>query len=176
MGGAQCSGVRHNDSTTRVRARRGILRPAGEIHRGAWHHRADHGGGRATQRGVRGYSPHDLPRCWAFCVGQAVKIELGLLRRAPSGWQSVGLEWLWRLLQEPSRLTKRYVTATIGFAAAVIEPGTQHARRPNKRALRTLAPIRLTDPRQTRQACRSPRQHPDRTCPNSIFRGSRCWF
>jgi N-acetylglucosaminyldiphosphoundecaprenol N-acetyl-beta-D-mannosaminyltransferase len=61
-----------------------------------------------------------LPRCWAFCVGQAVKIELGLVRRAPSGWQAAGLEWLWRLLQEPSRLTKRYVTAAIGFGAAVI--------------------------------------------------------
>jgi N-acetylglucosaminyldiphosphoundecaprenol N-acetyl-beta-D-mannosaminyltransferase len=62
-----------------------------------------------------------LPACWAFCVGQAVKIELGLVRRASAKWQSVGLEWLWRLLQEPSRLTKRYVTAAIGFGFAVIE-------------------------------------------------------
>jgi N-acetylglucosaminyldiphosphoundecaprenol N-acetyl-beta-D-mannosaminyltransferase len=62
-----------------------------------------------------------LPACWAFCVGQAVKIELGLVRRASAKWQSVGLEWLWRILQEPSRLTKRYVTATIGFSFAVIE-------------------------------------------------------
>jgi N-acetylglucosaminyldiphosphoundecaprenol N-acetyl-beta-D-mannosaminyltransferase len=31
------------------------------------------------------------------------------------------MEWLWRLLQEPSRLTRRYVTATIGFSAAIIE-------------------------------------------------------
>jgi N-acetylglucosaminyldiphosphoundecaprenol N-acetyl-beta-D-mannosaminyltransferase len=62
-----------------------------------------------------------LPPCWAFCVGQAVKIELGLVQRASSGWQSVGLEWLWRLIQEPSRLAKRYATASIGFSAAVIE-------------------------------------------------------
>lgn len=62
-----------------------------------------------------------LPACWAFCVGQAVKIELGLVRRASSAWQSVGLEWLWRVLQEPSRLTKRYATASIGFGFAVIE-------------------------------------------------------
>ncbi len=62
-----------------------------------------------------------LPPCWAFCVGQAVKIELGLVQRASSTWQSVGLEWLWRLLQEPSRLTKRYATASIGFSVAVIE-------------------------------------------------------
>jgi N-acetylglucosaminyldiphosphoundecaprenol N-acetyl-beta-D-mannosaminyltransferase len=69
-----------------------------------------------------------LPRCWAFCVGQAVKIELGLVRRAPSGWQSAGLEWLWRLLQEPSRLTKRYVTATIGFGVAVIADQVRNIR------------------------------------------------
>lgn len=62
-----------------------------------------------------------LPPCWAFCVGQAVKIELGLVRRASSLWQSAGLEWLWRLFQEPSRLTKRYVIASIGFGFAVIE-------------------------------------------------------
>jgi N-acetylglucosaminyldiphosphoundecaprenol N-acetyl-beta-D-mannosaminyltransferase len=62
-----------------------------------------------------------LPPCWAFCVGQAVKIELGLVRRASSRWQSVGLEWLWRLAQEPSRLGKRYAIASIRFSFAVIE-------------------------------------------------------
>jgi N-acetylglucosaminyldiphosphoundecaprenol N-acetyl-beta-D-mannosaminyltransferase len=62
-----------------------------------------------------------LPPCWAFCVGQAVKIELGLVRRASSTWRSVGLEWLWRVFQEPSRLTKRYAAASIGFGFAVIE-------------------------------------------------------
>ena len=69
-----------------------------------------------------------LPRCWAFCVGQAVKIELGLVRRAPSSWQAAGLEWLWRLLQEPSRLTKRYVTAAFGFSAAVIADQARNMR------------------------------------------------
>jgi N-acetylglucosaminyldiphosphoundecaprenol N-acetyl-beta-D-mannosaminyltransferase len=66
-----------------------------------------------------------LPPCWAFCVGQAVKIELGLVQRASSRWQSVGLEWLWRLRQEPVRLARRYLTATIGFGAAVIEDQTR---------------------------------------------------
>jgi N-acetylglucosaminyldiphosphoundecaprenol N-acetyl-beta-D-mannosaminyltransferase len=62
-----------------------------------------------------------LPPCWAFCVGQAVKIELGLVRRASSRWQSLGMEWLWRMFQEPSRLTKRYVSASVGFGAAVVQ-------------------------------------------------------
>jgi N-acetylglucosaminyldiphosphoundecaprenol N-acetyl-beta-D-mannosaminyltransferase len=70
----------------------------------------------------------NLPPCWAFCVGQAVKIELGLVRRASSRWQSVGMEWLWRLLQEPSRLTKRYVISSVGFGLAVIEDQVRNLR------------------------------------------------
>jgi N-acetylglucosaminyldiphosphoundecaprenol N-acetyl-beta-D-mannosaminyltransferase len=62
-----------------------------------------------------------LPACWAFCVGQAVKIELGLVQRASSGWQSARLEWLWRLRQEPGRLAGRYATASVGFGLAVLE-------------------------------------------------------
>jgi N-acetylglucosaminyldiphosphoundecaprenol N-acetyl-beta-D-mannosaminyltransferase len=69
-----------------------------------------------------------LPACWAFCVGQAVKIELGLVERASARWQAVGLEWLWRLRQEPSRLGKRYLTATVGFGCAVIEDQVRNLR------------------------------------------------
>jgi N-acetylglucosaminyldiphosphoundecaprenol N-acetyl-beta-D-mannosaminyltransferase len=57
-----------------------------------------------------------------------VKIELGLVRRASAKWQSVGMEWLWRMLQEPSRLTKRYVTASIGFGFAVVEDQLRNLR------------------------------------------------
>ncbi|MDQ2802553.1 MAG: WecB/TagA/CpsF family glycosyltransferase [Pseudomonadota bacterium] len=65
---------------------------------------------------------HDaLPSCWAFCVGQAVKIEVGLVRRAPPGIQAIGLEWLWRVAQEPRRLARRYVVSSVGFALAVLE-------------------------------------------------------
>lgn len=63
----------------------------------------------------------DLPPCWALCVGQAVKVSLGLVRRAPSRWQALGVEWLWRFLHEPSRLGFRYVTAIIGFCLAVLQ-------------------------------------------------------
>jgi N-acetylglucosaminyldiphosphoundecaprenol N-acetyl-beta-D-mannosaminyltransferase len=62
-----------------------------------------------------------LPPCWALCVGQAVKIELGLVRRASWRWQSLGMEWLWRTIQEPSRLTLRYIAETIGFSFAVLQ-------------------------------------------------------
>ncbi len=60
-----------------------------------------------------------LPACWALCVGQAIRIEMGLTPRAPEAWQEMGLEWLWRLLLEPRRLGRRYARAVTGFAAAV---------------------------------------------------------
>jgi N-acetylglucosaminyldiphosphoundecaprenol N-acetyl-beta-D-mannosaminyltransferase len=62
-----------------------------------------------------------LPPCWAFCVGQAIKIELGMVTRAPRGWRVTGLEWLWRLVQEPRRLAGRYARSSVSFVAAVIE-------------------------------------------------------
>ena len=97
-----------------------------------------------------------LPRCWALCVGQAVKIELGLVRRAPSGWQTAGLEWLWRLLQEPSRLTKRYVTAAIGFSAAVVADQMRNMR---ERRLIKGMPAKSRSEANVKSAIRSPAGH-----------------
>jgi N-acetylglucosaminyldiphosphoundecaprenol N-acetyl-beta-D-mannosaminyltransferase len=70
-----------------------------------------------------------LPPCWAFCVGQAVKVELGLVRRAPRSVQASGLEWLWRVAQEPRRLTGRYVRSGFAFAMAVAEDQWRLRRR-----------------------------------------------
>lgn len=61
-----------------------------------------------------------LPPCWALCIGQAVKIALGLLPR-PRLAQRLNLEWLWRIVLEPTRLAPRYAGSAIGFLLAVIE-------------------------------------------------------
>jgi exopolysaccharide biosynthesis WecB/TagA/CpsF family protein len=61
-----------------------------------------------------------LPRCWALCLGQAVRVELGLTRRAPLAWRGLGLEWLWRLWLEPRRLAARYVLGVGWFLVAVV--------------------------------------------------------
>ncbi len=68
-----------------------------------------------------------LPACWAFCVGQAVKIELGLVNRAPRAVQALRLEWLWRVVQEPRRLARRYAVSSVGFLLAVRDD-LRHAR------------------------------------------------
>jgi exopolysaccharide biosynthesis WecB/TagA/CpsF family protein len=60
-----------------------------------------------------------LPSCWALCVGQAVRVHLGLVQRAPDLWQRAGLEWLWRIGQEPRRLVGRYARAALWFPVAV---------------------------------------------------------
>lgn len=61
-----------------------------------------------------------LPPCWAMCVGQGLRVELGLVARAPRRWRALGLEWLWRLMQEPQRLGPRYLLDALWFPVAVI--------------------------------------------------------
>lgn len=52
-------------------------------------------------------------------VGAAFDYHAGSLRRAPASWQRIGLEWLYRLLQEPRRLTRRYLLTNTLFLLAL---------------------------------------------------------
>ncbi len=60
-----------------------------------------------------------LPTCWALCVGQAVKMALGLTPTPPGLVKALNLEWAWRVILEPRRMIGRYVISTGGFLAAV---------------------------------------------------------
>lgn len=62
-----------------------------------------------------------LPACWALCIGQAVKMELGLTPRPPQLVIALNLEWLWRIFLEPRRLIGRYTFATLGFTLAILD-------------------------------------------------------
>jgi len=48
-------------------------------------------------------------------VGGSFDVLTGFVRRAPRLLQSSGLEWLWRLLMEPRKLWKRYLTSNTEF-------------------------------------------------------------
>jgi N-acetylglucosaminyldiphosphoundecaprenol N-acetyl-beta-D-mannosaminyltransferase len=48
-------------------------------------------------------------------VGGSFDVFAGLIRRAPIWMQKSGLEWLFRLLSEPRRLWKRYLTTNTAF-------------------------------------------------------------
>jgi N-acetylglucosaminyldiphosphoundecaprenol N-acetyl-beta-D-mannosaminyltransferase len=53
-------------------------------------------------------------------VGGAIDVVAGTTRRAPRMLQRVGLEWLFRLLQEPRRLGPRYVATNWRFAGRLV--------------------------------------------------------
>jgi N-acetylglucosaminyldiphosphoundecaprenol N-acetyl-beta-D-mannosaminyltransferase len=48
-------------------------------------------------------------------VGGSFDVLAGFIRRAPRWMQSGGLEWFWRLLMEPRKLWKRYLTTNSEF-------------------------------------------------------------
>ncbi len=50
-----------------------------------------------------------IARGLALCVGAAIDFMTGAERRAPLWMQHVGLEWLFRLVQRPGRMAKRYL-------------------------------------------------------------------
>lgn len=50
-------------------------------------------------------------------VGGSFDVLAGAIRRAPAPIQAIGLEWLFRLAQEPLRLGPRYVKSNAAFAA-----------------------------------------------------------
>lgn len=54
---------------------------------------------------------HQLPGVVCIAVGGLFDFMAGQVRRAPKLFNTLGIEWIWRLVMEPSRLWKRY---TIG--------------------------------------------------------------
>lgn len=58
---------------------------------------------------------HALPDAVYIGAGAAIDFAAGTVRRAPRWMQRVGLEWLWRLAQEPTRLFRRYVLKSPPF-------------------------------------------------------------
>lgn len=53
-------------------------------------------------------------------VGGSFDVLAGLVRRAPRAWQKLGLEWLYRLLQEPRRLGPRYLETNVKFISLAL--------------------------------------------------------
>lgn len=53
-------------------------------------------------------------------VGGSFDVLAGVTARAPRRWQQLGLEWLYRLIQEPRRLWRRYLVTNTAFIALVL--------------------------------------------------------
>lgn len=50
-----------------------------------------------------------------LAIGATIEFESGQLKRAPKWMTRAGLEWLYRLYQEPKRLAKRYLVEDMPF-------------------------------------------------------------
>jgi N-acetylglucosaminyldiphosphoundecaprenol N-acetyl-beta-D-mannosaminyltransferase len=53
-------------------------------------------------------------------VGGSFDVVAGFVERAPESWQRLGLEWLYRVKQEPGRLWKRYLITNSAFTWIVL--------------------------------------------------------
>lgn len=60
------------------------------------------------------------PAAWWIGVGISFSFLAGEVRRAPHWVQESGLEWAHRLVQEPRRLSRRYIVDGVPFAARVL--------------------------------------------------------
>jgi len=58
---------------------------------------------------------------FAMGVGGSIDVIAGLTRRAPEALQRAGLEWAYRLAQEPRRLAHRYLKTNARFALMVLK-------------------------------------------------------
>lgn len=71
----------------------------------------------------------ELPPALYVGAGAAVDFVAGARRRAPRPLQLLGLEWLYRLVQEPQRLAYRYLVRDPRFTR-VVRRSLAHRRRP----------------------------------------------
>jgi N-acetylglucosaminyldiphosphoundecaprenol N-acetyl-beta-D-mannosaminyltransferase len=61
-----------------------------------------------------------LGASFAMGVGGSVDVIAGVTKRAPVALQRVGLEWAYRMAQEPRRLAKRYLPTNASFIGMVL--------------------------------------------------------
>lgn len=54
-------------------------------------------------------------------VGGSFDVFAGKVKRAPLSWQKMGMEWLYRVLQEPGRLWKRYLVTNTLFIGMLVK-------------------------------------------------------
>jgi N-acetylglucosaminyldiphosphoundecaprenol N-acetyl-beta-D-mannosaminyltransferase len=60
------------------------------------------------------------PHAWYLACGGGIPMAAGVTRRASPVMQSIGLEWVHRLLLEPRRLARRYLRDDVPFAVALL--------------------------------------------------------
>jgi len=65
---------------------------------------------------------------WLVTCGGCYNFVTGAYKRAPAWMQAAGLEWLFRLLQEPRRMFTRYAVTNTRFVALVAREALRRRR------------------------------------------------
>lgn len=78
----------------------------------------------------------------AIGVGATIDFMAGRVKRAPSWMRRSGTEWIYRLLQEPKRLYKRYAGDLVHFLPALARQATSLSTRREFRVPPASRPIR----------------------------------
>lgn len=65
------------------------------------------------------WAPHTLATV-SHGVGGTFDVYAGKVKRAPGWMQRVGLEWFYRVLQEPRRMSKRYLVTNTRFVMLLV--------------------------------------------------------
>lgn len=94
---------------------------------------------------------------FAMGVGGSVDVIAGITRRAPRLLQRLGLEWAYRLAQEPRRLARRYLTTNGRFAAMVLRAALTRRE--------SVEPASAASARAAAGARKEPRDQPDSASP-----------
>ena len=63
-------------------------------------------------------------------VGGSFDVASGRVQRAPIVWQRLGLEWLYRVKQEPRRLWRRYLVTNLLFVRITVQELLRARRQP----------------------------------------------
>ncbi|WP_417308308.1 WecB/TagA/CpsF family glycosyltransferase [Devosia sp.] len=71
---------------------------------------------------------NDLGASFIMGVGGSFDVYGGKVRRAPALWQKLGIEWLYRVLQEPGRLWRRYYETNTAYAGLLWREWRKHKK------------------------------------------------
>lgn len=71
---------------------------------------------------------HRYPSAWYLGVGGALDMAAGNVRRAPEWARQLGIEWLYRLLQEPGRMARRYLVDDTPFAVRLLAESARRGK------------------------------------------------
>ena len=71
---------------------------------------------------------HDLAPAVGLGIGASLDFVAGVVQRAPAWMSDAGLEWVYRLTQEPKRMFERYIVRDSAFVGIALRTWKQHKR------------------------------------------------